>query len=130
MKKIIGALAMLTFLCTVSCEKEELGCEPDQDTFSVTVHDSMNEPVLLDKFFSLRLSTGDTLYTEKSSLNKTSSEGIYTIMTEMELDSIEAIRFVGYLDSHQVINEFYQFSFSGCNLEHVSGKREVKIAPY
>ena len=131
MKKIIFSCCLLAFsVLLFSCQKS---CEKYLVLFSLSVSDSTGAPVVLDKHYTLDVSSMDTLFitnpvTQPYCGFGDSSKTCYTYFKDdVDLTTREGktFRFEGLVDGRVVVKENYFLKHDGCHVDQVGGATEL-----
>lgn len=137
MNKFIFTLVLLAlspvFLGS-SCNHKEAGskgCPPDvvctmmYAMITVAITDEAGKPVVLDEYYTLRPSVGDTLRPPQS------MEGTYVVLDDSYQKKLQQQQdeffFVGYKDGRQVVNEPYTLGADCCHVKKLKGRDQIPL---
>ncbi len=137
MKKITLILSVLVaafLLQAHSCHKDDYPsvcgnpvCTEIFKAVMVQVKDANGNPVKLDDYYTVRLSTEERV----SGPGSTPENGMYVVVDDnfisILMDKTEGFKFVGIKNGVEVVNEIYQVTGDCCHVNKDSGKDEVVI---
>lgn len=115
-------LLSIAFILYLSCKRnDDVACTSMFASVSIEVTGG-----ILDDYFSIRISTGDTIrFTDGPFQNS------YTVLNDnyrqMLEDNQETFRFVGIKSDTVAVNENFVISADKCHISRISGKSNVNI---
>ena len=93
---------------------------------NISVTDNTKVPVKLDNYYTLRMSTQDTIRAQNSGL-----ENQYTVLDDGYVGKLQnktdSFRFIGIKDGKQVVNELFILKADCCHIGKVSGNTDIII---
>lgn len=136
MKYTTLLLVFAIILTSFTCGKDDLDPPIDCDgvictlifnMISVEVKDTNNTPVVLDDFYTVRVSTNDTIRMSSTPIDT----GHYVILDDSYQQKLQNqsddFRFYGVINSSIVVNELYTLSADCCHINKVSGSSIVTL---
>ena len=132
---LIACTAVLFSCINLNTHHDDIMCTEEYRMITVRVTDSLFNPVMLTRYRTIKVSSGDTLNFQgedpyMDSINQ--KNGYYTLMTDgkMYLTSTSGteFKFVGWVGEKQVVNENYIIGNDQCHVQFFSGRREIVIA--
>lgn len=129
-------LLITAIICmSTSCEKagdhscENAICTEIFKMITVHVTTTDGSPVVLDDYYTMRVSTGEKIKPQPSMDN-----GYFVVLDDSYQKTIPAkhmlqqeFRFVGIKNGKEVINESYMILADCCHIEQKSGKTEIVL---
>jgi hypothetical protein len=127
MKKNLLAIVLFfpLLFSSVSCNNKENDtvCTMEFRYVTITVNGGM-----LDDYFTIRESTGDTIRFEKDSII---GQNVYIVLDDtyqpMIENKTENFRFKGVINDTVAVNELFRISADKCHIEYVSGALVVNL---
>ncbi|MBL7976558.1 MAG: hypothetical protein JNJ85_16690 [Candidatus Kapabacteria bacterium] len=118
---ILIALIILFF---TSCNtNNNVACTTVYVSVVVTVHGGV-----LDKYFTIQNSTGDTIRYKTTSGK---SDSLYGVLSDDYIHKfkheVETFTFKGFVQDSLVINEQYLIKADQCHIYYLSGKTDIKL---
>lgn len=129
-------ILFIGFLFTACSEKDKACngiCSEEYRTIVVYVKNSQGEPVILDSFKVVDLTTGRdiTLPLDDYTNDYQRERGIYPIFSDKYAREYKEqqtqIKFSGFIDGHEVVSETYKVAADCCHVIHLSGDLELVI---
>jgi hypothetical protein len=126
---ILAGVCAAPLLMAPSCDRNT--CPQDvicTEMFSmVTVQVTRDGlPVTLDRVYTLRSSTGDTIRNEQGMEN-----GMYSVLDDNYRKSLvnqkDNFVFVGIVDGKKAVEEMYVISADCCHINKISGKETIQL---
>lgn len=119
-KKIF--IALFFCLAAVSCKKkQEVFCTMEFRTVSITVNRG-----LLDDFYTIRESTGDTIRIDRGNIPGNNEYPVLDDRFQTIIrDRTESFRFLGFINNVETVNEIFVIKADQCHIDYVSGNLVV-----
>jgi hypothetical protein len=119
-------LVFITFALFTSCNRDKgTPCTEEYRYVTITVNGA-----LLDDFFTIRNSNGDTIRHDEDPFAGI-SDNVYIVLSDgyqnVIRNKVENFTFSGYLNDSLVVNELFVIKADECHIEYVSGKTEVSL---
>jgi hypothetical protein len=119
---------------TASCQQDAVVCTAEWVTFEVYVKDSLENPVILDDYYTQNEATGELIrfreiYGYNDSLLKI--QGCYLLITDGQgkwaKNGFFEIIFKGFIDSVEVISEKYIVVADVCHINLLKGNTKIIV---
>ena len=115
---------IIFFFLLISCNKKEtVFCSLEFRTINIKVNGK-----LLNNFFTIRKSTGDTIIIDNSTGFSTN---YYPVLNDnfqpLLLNKAEAFEFFGIINDSVVIKEVFLIKADACHIDYVSGNTEITL---
>ena len=124
-KLLIVVVSVCYILGIVGCSKKDDGIACTEEFRSVTI--TVNGGVL-DEYFTIRQSTGDTISIDKDTIM---GQNIYFVLNDNFQQAIENktedFRFKGFINDTLVVEELFKIKADACHIEYVSGKTVINL---
>ncbi|MEI6901379.1 MAG: hypothetical protein WCL00_15995 [Bacteroidota bacterium] len=127
-----NVLLIFSFVLLLSCTSKKPGeklCTTMFAMIEVTVQDSLNHPVILDRFEVRDKNASQLLPTHPDST--LAKEGRYLLLTDSELHYISTLgtllQFEGFKGNQIIIQGEYVVTQDGCHINLVSGDRNLIV---
>lgn len=136
----VKSLQLILFTCLLilsqSCSADkdcDLPCTMDYRTIVIEIKNSEGAPVILDSFkvVDLRNDRDITLQLDDWTRDYQRERGIYPIFSDKYNEEYRQqlfwLRFTGYIENVEVVNEVYKVGADCCHVYHYSGDLELVI---
>jgi hypothetical protein len=135
MKNFLILLLYINALLVCSCRpNRDIICTEEFQMLTVTVTDTLSQPVLLDEYYVIRTETSERIDLSGQdpyldSINR--QKGIYFLLTDgqMGMTKEKGTEFVfhGMQDSLEIVNEKYFIGNDGCHVILFDGNPEIIV---
>lgn len=140
MKNNIVLAAAIFLLTSFSCKKTDdnnnstdcstVICTLELRSITLQVTDAVNNPVILDEYYTVRLSNNDTINMGSGASNMVDT-GYYVIVDDgfqMQLQNkTDNFKFYGFQNNNLVVEEAFIISADCCHVNKESGKSKVTL---
>jgi hypothetical protein len=128
-QKILLFTLIPFFLVACFSHKDEKLCTMIYVTIGISVKDTLNNPVVLEKYEVKVVNTNQLLPVHSDSASM--AQGLYTLLTDSEISSISehgtTLRFTGYKDSQIIVTGDYIVNQDGCHVNLISGSETLIV---
>ncbi len=129
-------LLLIPLILFFACKRDNgVICTEEYRMLTVSIRDTASKPVILNKYFVKKTSTGEIIDFSKEepyldSINRI--QGIYFVFTDGKMgmtskDGTE-FEFHGILGTTEIVNEKYLIGNDECHVKMLSGKKEIVIS--
>ena len=134
MDKALKPITTLFILCLLlqSCVGNDKDCKDVACTaifkmITVTVIDSTQQKIQLDRYYTIKTSNNDTLDYTATTIEK----GVFVVVDDNQSKSLQNtqddFRFIGILNNTIVVDEPYVIGADCCHIDLISGSTEVTL---
>ena len=137
MKKIGTPLllsALFLFIsCSVTKEECEEACTEEFNVISVEVTNQDGQPVALDTYMVLDAGNGRDFTIELTDpvIEAMRATGTYQLFSDKHVSELSGqqveLIFKGFINSREIINEFYTIRIDCCHVHHISGDLQLVV---
>jgi hypothetical protein len=128
---LVGFTSCKTLKETQCNFPKEVECVPLGIKYMITIFNTNNKPIVLDKYYTKFSRTGKKY---KFNINRLSQQGKYIVFDNVtdnkyiSCDEDEAF-FIGFKNGQKIINEKYTFKRELCGTEMKFGAKEIIMNP-
>lgn len=131
---IILFSAFFILLCISSCQQESINCTMEWRALTVKVIDSLNNPIILDDYYTTNKTTGDIFRLKdidsySDSVQK--SQGEYFVVTDNQKHWAKngycKVIFKGIMNNREVVSEEFGVTANVCHIGDLIGKTTIVI---